>query len=301
MNTAEYLKKGDRIAIISTARKISPQELEPAISEFERWGLEVVLGDNIYCEDNQFSGTVDQRASDLQQMLDDDSVKAVVCARGGYGTVQIIDKIDFSKFIKKPKWIVGYSDVTVLHSHINQNFNIETLHAIMPVNFNENPEKQNEVQLLKNALFGEKLKYEIEKHKFTTLDKSIKSEVVGGNLSIIYSLLGSTSIINSDKRILFFEELDEYLYHIDRMMMNIERNGLLQKPEALLIGGMTDMNDNNIPFGKNAEEIIFDFVKRHNIPAVFGFPAGHLSPNNPIILGREITIKPVDSKIIIEQ
>jgi len=284
-----YLKKGDKIGIISTARKISKAELKAAIEEFESWDLDVILAKNLFKVQNQFAGNAKERAEDLQFMLDNSEIKAIICARGGYGSVQIVDLIDFSKFIKNPKWIVGYSDVTVLHSHINSNFNIETLHAIMPVNFKANS-VQSDVQMLRKALFGEDLVYKIPAHHFTNLQSDIKAEVVGGNLSIIYSLLGSKSDLKSKNKILFIEELDEYLYHIDRMMMNIERNGHLSDIELLLVGGMTDMNDNKVPFGKNAKEIIKDFVERNSLKAVFGFPAGHISPNNPIFMGREMRV-----------
>ena len=275
------LNIGDKIGIISTARKISMEELKPSIKLLEEWGLKVVFGKNLFEEDNQFSGTVTQRSSDLQSMIDDDSIKAILCARGGYGTVQIIDKVDFSHLIKNPKWIIGYSDVTVLHSHLHQ-LGITSLHATMPINFEKNTPKA--LESLKSALFGLGDLTEINHHHFNRFGK-VEGEIVGGNLSILYSLLGSDSDINTEGKILFIEDLDEYLYHVDRIMMNLKRNGKLKNLKALIIGGMSDMNDNTIPFGKTAEEIILEYIKEFDFPVCFNFPAGHLADNRCIRLG----------------
>ena len=275
------LNIGDKIGIISTARKISLEELKPSIKLLEEWGLKVVFGKNLFEEDNQFSGTVSQRSSDLQSMIDDDSIKAILCARGGYGTVQIIDKVDFSHLIKNPKWIIGYSDVTVLHSHLHQ-LGITSLHATMPINFEKNTPKA--LESLKSALFGLGDLTEINHHHFNRFGK-VEGEIVGGNLSILYSLLGSGSDINTDGKILFIEDLDEYLYHVDRMMMNLKRNGKLKNLKALIIGGMSDMNDNTIPFGKTAEEIILEYIKEFDFPVCFNFPAGHLDDNRCVRFG----------------
>lgn len=282
----QKLIKGDKIAIVSTARKISLQELKTAISILENWGLEVVLGQYLFEEDNQFSGTILQRTADIQSMIDDDSIKAILCARGGYGTVQIVDYIDFSNLIKNPKWIVGYSDVTVLHSHLN-NLNIASLHATMPINFETNTPKS--LESLYNALFGNENNIECNAHPLNKLG-SIEGEVVGGNLSILYSLLGSNSDVDTEDKILFIEDLDEYLYHIDRMMMNLKRNGKFDKLKAMIVGGMSEMNDNAIAFGKTAEEIILQHTQDYDFPICFGFPAGHLKDNRAIVLGRKTTL-----------
>jgi muramoyltetrapeptide carboxypeptidase len=275
------IKIGDKIGIIATARKISLEELNPAIEILQSWGLEVVLGNFLFEEDNQFAGTVEQRTIDLQNMIDDDAIKAILCARGGYGTVQIIDKINFSKLVKNPKWIIGFSDITVLHSHLNQ-LGVATLHATMPINFSKNTPKS--LESLKNSLFGKANSIESPVHKFNRLGK-VNAEIIGGNLSILYSLLGSNSDINTDGKILFMEDLDEYLYHIDRMMINMKRNGKFNNLKGMIIGGMSKMNDNNIPFGKTAEEIILDHLKDYNFPICFGFPSGHLDDNRSIRLG----------------
>ncbi len=275
------LEAGDKIGIISTARKITIEELSPAIKTLESWGLKVVCGINLFQEEDQFSGTVEQRTADLQGMIDDNSIKAILCARGGYGTVQIIDFIDFTNLKINSKWIVGYSDVTVLHSHLN-NLGIASLHATMPINFKSNTKKS--LSSLKNSLFGNLNSIECKAHPLNKFGK-IEGDIVGGNLSILYSLLGSDSDIDTTGKILFIEDLDEYLYHIDRMMINLKRNGMLGKLKGLIVGGMSDMNDNSIPFGKTAEQIILEYTKNYDFPICFGFPAGHLSDNRCVRLG----------------
>ena len=272
---------GDKIGIVSTARKISIEELNPAIEIIQSWGLEVVLGKFLFEEYNQFSGNTSQRVADLQNMIDNEDIKAILCARGGYGTVQIIDKIDFSALSQNPKWIIGYSDITVLHSHLNQ-LGFATLHATMPINFCENTPQS--LESFKNAIFGKENFIQTPPHNFNRIGK-VEAEIIGGNLSILYSLLGSISDVNTDHKILFLEELDEYLYHVDRMMINMKRNGKFQKLKGMVIGGMSDMNDNDIPFGKTAEEIVCEHVKEYDFPICFNFPSGHLDDNRGIRLG----------------
>ena len=293
----EKLKIGDKIGIISTARKITLDELDPAIKTIESWELKVGLGPNLFEVDNQFSGTIEQRSTDLQTMIDDDSIKAILCARGGYGTVQIIDNIDFSKLKNKPKWIVGYSDVTVLHSHLNK-LGIASLHATMPINFKTNAKES--LASLKNGLFGNENNILCGPHPFNKFGK-VEAEVVGGNLSILYSLLGSNSDVDTDGKILFIEDLDEYMYHVDRMMMNLKRNGKLKNLKALIIGGMSDMNDNTIPFGKTAEEIILEYIKEFNFPVCFNFPAGHIDDNRTLVFGKECTLEINENGVILKQ
>lgn len=294
MKTPEYLKKGDSIGIISTARKISKKELESSLKFIESWGFNIVFGKSIGAEDDQFAGNDDLRAADLQEMLDNPEIKAIWCAKGGYGTVRIIDKIDFSSFIKHPKWVIGYSDVTVLHSHIH-NLGIETLHAQM-VSGLETKIKETSDSLL-DVLLGKN--YEISYKTLNSLNRpgASKGELIGGNLSMLYSLCGSKSSINTDGKILFIEDLDEYLYHIDRMIMNLKRNGMFENLAGLIVGGMTEMNDNTIPFGKTAEEIIWGIVKDYDFPVCFNFPAGHVEDNRALIMGREVELNVHDSGI----
>jgi muramoyltetrapeptide carboxypeptidase len=282
-----YLNKGDTIAIVSTARKISKEEITPAIKLLKSWGLKVVTGKTIALEDHQFAGTDAQRTTDFQLMLDSKNIKAIWCARGGYGTVRIIDKLDFSSFLKNPIWIIGYSDITVLHSHIH-NLGVQSLHATMPINVLKNTE--NSLISLKNVLFGEKESKNFDFSKHNWLGKS-EGILVGGNLSILYSLLGSKSNIDIDGKILFIEDLDEYLYHIDRMMLALKRNGYFENLKGLIVGGMTQMHDNTIPFGKTAEDIILDNIREYDFPVCFNFPAGHLDDNTALILGSKVKLE----------
>lgn len=289
MIVPKYLKKGDKIGIVSTARKISTEEIQPAINLIKSWDFEPVIGDNIGKEHHQFAGTDHERAEAFQALLNNPEIKAILCARGGYGTVRMIDKLNFDQFKNEPKWIIGYSDVTVLHQHIHKNYQVETLHATMPINFPKNGSNEA-CDSLYETLSGENLTYTTEHHSFNKLGNA-QGQIIGGNLSIIYSLLGSPSNINTDGKILFLEDLDEYLYHIDRIMMNIKRNGLLTNLAGLVIGGMTDMNDNTIPYGKNALEIILEHVKEFSYPILFNFPAGHIERNLCLKMGHEVDME----------
>lgn len=290
MITPPHLKPGDQIGIVATARKVTPEEMNPAIEAIGSWGLQVRLGRHLFDADNQYAGSDEQRTSDLQEMLDDADIRAIFCARGGYGTVRIVDHLDFTGFEKNPKWVVGYSDITVLHSHIHRHFNIETLHATMPLNFPADGSDSPATEALRKCLFGEVPEYRIEAGLLSR-DGNAGGVVVGGNLSILYSLSGSPSDIDTEGKILFIEDLDEYLYHIDRMMMNLKRCGKLEKLAGLVVGGMTQMRDNTVPFGKSAEDIIHDTVKEYRYPVLFGFPAGHQPENLALILGREATLE----------
>jgi muramoyltetrapeptide carboxypeptidase len=295
MITPPYLKKGDRIAMVSPARKISPAEVETAINIFKSWGLEVVAGDHLYASYNQFAGSDEQRLSDFQQMLDDGSIRAIICSRGGYGTVRIIDSLDFTGFMKNPKWIVGYSDITVLHSHIHEHFGVETLHAVMPVNFKDKCDGNPSVVTLKKALFGKEIGYHIPGEQLNRKG-SCKGPLIGGNLSILYSLTNSSSDIKTNGKILFIEDVDEYLYHIDRMMMNLRRSGKLEGLAGLLVGTMNKMHDNDVPFNKTAYEIIAEAVEDYPYPVCYNFPAGHIDDNRALILGREVSLE-VDDEV----
>lgn len=283
----KYLQKTATVAIVSTARKISLEKIKPAVKLLKNWGLNVVVGDTIGLEAHQFAGDDKARIADFQKMLDNPTINAIWCARGGYGTVRIIDQLDFSIFKQHPKWIIGYSDVTVLHNHIH-NFGIESIHATMPLDVVKNTEKA--LNTLKKSLFGQKLTYEIPAAIENKFGKAT-GVLIGGNLSILYSLLGSESSINTDGKILFIEDLDEYLYHIDRMFMNLKRNGYFTNLKGLIIGEMTDMHDNSIPFGKNVKEIILDCLKDCDFPVVFDFPSGHSKDNRALILGRTISLE----------
>ncbi|WP_299819937.1 LD-carboxypeptidase [uncultured Pontibacter sp.] len=281
------LQPGDRIAILSTARKITASEIEAAVSAFESWGLEVVLGETIGASYNQFAGDDALRLQNLQQMLDDESIKAIVCARGGYGTTRIIDQVDFTGFKKHPKWLVGFSDVTTLHSHIH-NLGLPTIHAIMPVLFAKEGAGPS-VESLRQLLFGEEICYSLAPHAFNRSGTGT-GQLVGGNLSMLHTLTGTRSDISTDGKILFLEDLDEYLYHIDRMMVHLDRSGKLANLAGLIIGDMSDMHDNTVPFGKTAYEIILEHTGKYNYPVCYGFPVGHEPLNLALVCGREATL-----------
>ena len=294
MNTVNQpllLKKGDKISIICSARKISREEVEPAIKVLQDWGLKVVLGDNLFKIDNQFAGNKNDRSKDLQKAIDDPEIKAILFARGGYGSVQIVDHINWESLLKKPKWLIGYSDITVFHSHVNKTLNIETIHSWMPLSLVDNKTTTVAIEALKKILFEGEVEYEWNEHSLNKFNnKAVEGELVGGNLSILCSLSGSNSQLSLKDKILFIEDLDEYLYHIDRMMMNLKRSKLFEGCKAVIVGGMSDMNDNKVPFGKDALEIICDNLKSLDIPVVFNFPAGHIEDNRPLIFGRMVTL-----------
>jgi muramoyltetrapeptide carboxypeptidase len=298
MITPPYLQKGDTVAIVSTARKNIEDNLKPTIDLLKNWGLEVKIGKSIGLDHFQLAGTDKERAADFQEQMDNPNIKAIWCVRGGYGTVRMIDKLDFTKFQKNPKWIIGFSDVTVLHSHLNR-MGIESLHAIMPVSVARATDQA--IDSFCKALFGEKLEYTLTCDAINHLGKA-QGELVGGNLSILYSLLGSESAIDCNDKILFIEDLDEYLYHVDRMMMNLKRNGCLTSLKGIIVGAMTDMKDNEIPWGRNALEIIEDTVKGLNIPIIYNFPAGHIRDNRALIFGRKISMEvtALESKVVFE-
>jgi len=295
MVTPLFLKQGDTVGIVSTARKISKTELQPFLVLLKNWGLNYELGASIEAESHQFAGDDSLRTRDFQRMLNNHEIKAIWCARGGYGTVRIIDTLDFSVFRNTPKWIIGYSDVTVLHSHIH-NFGIETLHAQMPLDIEKKSKEAQEG--IFEVLFGNNYEVStISEEKSLHRNGTAKGLLIGGNLSILYSLLGSPSAIKTEGKILFIEDLDEYLYHIDRMMQNLKRNNLLKNLAGLVVGGMSEMRDNTIPFGKTAREIIFDAVSEYNFPLCFDFPAGHINNNRALIMGREVQLNVTNSKV----
>ncbi len=289
MTVPAYLQKGDTVAIIATARKISNEELTKAVAFLQSYGLSVLLGKHLFEMCDQYAGTDEQRAEDLQWALDDEKIKAVFFARGGYGTVRVLSEIDFTRFLKHPKWLAGYSDITVLH-HVAYNLEIATLHSTMPINFHKH---EQATKTMMQALFGELPIIETDFNPNNRKGKTT-AKVVGGNLSLIYSLSGTAHDIKTDHRILFLEDLDEYLYHIDRMMMQLKLSDKLKNLAGLIIGGMSDMKDNLVPFGKTAEEIILDAVKEYHYPVCFNFPAGHIDENLALYFGVEAELTVTD-------
>jgi muramoyltetrapeptide carboxypeptidase len=280
-----YLSPGDTMLVIATARKTSKPELEPVIDKIKSWGLKVEFGRNLFGEDNQFSGTDKERTEDLQWALDHPYAKAIINARGGYGTLRIIDNIDFSAFTKNPKWMVGFSDVTILHSHLYR-LGFCSLHGTMPNNFFNN---ETATDSIKKLLFNEPVIYNIPDHPFNRHGLA-HGDLIGGNLSLLFALSGSRSEMDYENKVLFLEDLDEYLYHIDRMMLQLKRSGKLQNLAGLIIGGMSGMRDNTVPFGRNAEQIIKDCVAEFEYPVCFNFPAGHIPVNMAFYHGRKINL-----------
>ena len=284
MITPSSLSSGSKIALVAPARKVAEDDIAFAVEYIRQRGFVPIYDERLFLTHNQFAGNDEQRASVLQHYLDADDIDAIMCVRGGYGTVRIIDRLDFDKFLQKPKWIVGYSDVTVLHAKM-QSLGIESLHATMPINFQDNSKQA--LDTLFDALCGKEIKYDLPQRTLDILS-TMQGEVVGGNISVLYSLLGSDIFPDVEGKVLFLEDLDEYLYHIDRMMMAFQRAGIFDKIGGLIIGGLTKMHDNAIPFGMTAEEIISEKIKDKNIPTVFNFPAGHINDNRAIILGRRV-------------
>ena len=290
-----FLQAGDTIGLVAPARKVSEEEMQPAIQWLTKEGFQVLEGEHLYAENNQFGGTESERAKDFQAMLDNPEVKAILCARGGYGSVRIIDRLDFSTFMQQPKWICGFSDITVFHSHVNRNCHIATLHSTLAINIPNNTPAANTSFL--DALRGKPLTYSGPSHPLDHPGE-VTAEVVGGNLSMLYSLLGSNSDIDTEGKILFIEDLDEYLYHIDRMMMNLKRNGKLENLAGLVVGALSDMHDNTIPFGKTAEEIVAEHCANYTYPVGFSFPAGHIKDNRAFVMGGKARLEVHDTNSV---
>ena len=281
-----YLKKGDKIAITCPAKKL-PGSIESAIKLLESWGLEVVLGETVTDSHHQYAGTDNLRTKDLQKFLDDPSIKAIVAARGGYGTIRIIDSLDFRKFKASPKWLVGFSDITVLHSHIHETCGIQTIHGQMPLNVPDGTKPS--LESLRKALFGESLPYECLSDVNNRVGKA-EGPLIGGNLTLLVMMNHSISEMDFSDKILFLEDVGEYLYSVDRMMWNLKRAGKLARLKGLIIGGFTDLKDNDIPFGSTVKEIVSDIVRDYNYPVCFDFPAGHLPDNHALVFGKNVTL-----------
>ncbi|WP_372752358.1 LD-carboxypeptidase [Labilibaculum sp.] len=283
------LQKGDKIGIISPAGKMDPEKVGNAVSRIEKEGYKVVLGNHVFDVKNQFAGTDLDRLHDFQRMLDDPEIKAILCARGGYGSVRILEHLDFDLFIRNPKWIVGYSDITIFHSYLNTILGVESLHATMPVNFPSDLKDNQSVVTLFNSLSGDFENYEIATHKLNR-NGITEGELVGGNLSIIYSLRGTVMDFETHEKILFIEDVGEELYHLDRMMRNLKLGGKLSELQGLIVGGMSDMKGGNPDFGQSAYEIISECIENYSYPVVFDFPAGHITENWALPLGRSLKL-----------
>jgi muramoyltetrapeptide carboxypeptidase len=290
LTTPPYLKKGDTIAIVAPAGILKNREqvIDDAKKLVESWGLKVVLGKHVFTQANHFAGTDEQRCQDFQEALDNPTIKAIWSARGGYGSVRILDKLDFAKFKKHPKWIIGYSDITAFHNHVH-NLGIETLHAMMGTSMQDKPEDIVEtIETFRKVLFGEQLSYTIKSSKFNRRG-TVEGILVGGNIAILSSMLGSVSQINTDGKILFIEEIGEYKYAIDRMLQSLKRAGYFSKVKGIIVGDMTKIRKNTTPWGTSIEQLILDIVPEE-IPVLFGFPAGHEPDNRALLMGREVKL-----------
>lgn len=283
------LQKGDTVGIVALACKVDFEALKPAIELMEEvWGLKVIIGESVMSEYHQFAGTDEVRAKDFQLMLDNPEIKAVFSARGGYGSSRLLDFIDFSTFQKLPKWVVGFSDITAVLSHIHT-LNIEILHATMPKLFLQEGGEYS-LESLRKILFGEILNYEVNSQEMNCLGFA-KGQLIGGNLAILSHIFGSKSDINYDGKILFLEDVNEYLYSIDRMMIQLKRAGKLQNLAGLIVGHFSDCQDNDVPFGKTADEIIQEAVAEYDFPVCYGFPVGHEPENWAMPVGREVILE----------
>jgi muramoyltetrapeptide carboxypeptidase len=283
MNVPQPLVAGDLIYITAPAKAIEKEHVDFAISFFENAGYKVLVSKNCLGQHHYFSGTDEERLEDLQYGIDHPEVKAIVCARGGYGCVRIVDRIQWASMLREPKWMVGFSDVTVFHQHL-QRFNLPSIHGSMVLNFKDNT--QEALTTLLSALKGESFSLSAT----STQNKPGQAEgtLIGGNLSIVYSLIGTNNQPDYSDKILFVEDLAEHLYHIDRMFYALNKSGILDKISGLVVGGMTELEDTATPFGMSVEEIILAHFKYRNIPVAFGFPAGHLSDNRALILGKKV-------------
>lgn len=284
------MKKGDTIAMVAPAGILKNRKrvMDTAKNLVESWGLKVVYGKHMFSKANHFAGTDEQRCQDFQDALDNPNIKAIWSARGGYGSVRILDKLDFSKFKKHPKWIIGYSDITAFHSHIH-NLGVETLHAMMGSSMQDKPETIAEtISTFKKVLLGKDLSYTIKTSK-SNIKGKVTGELVGGNIAILASLLGSESQISTEGKILFIEEIGEYKYSIDRMLQSLKRAGYFSKVKGVIVGDMTKVKKNTTPWGSSIEQLILDVLPK-DIPVLFNFPAGHEPDNRALILGRKIVL-----------
>jgi muramoyltetrapeptide carboxypeptidase len=302
IKTPPYLKKGDTIGIVCPAGYMAMEKVAECIRVLkEEWGYNVKVGKTVGSDSTDyFSGTDEDRLNDFQQMLDDDGVQAILCARGGYGMGRIIDQISFKKFKKQPKWIIGFSDITILHTHLYSNYYISSLHAPMAAAFNDAGYISRYVQSLKNALEGEWAKYICDSHELNKTGEAI-GELIGGNLALLVNAIGTDSDFKTRGRILFIEDIGEYLYSVDRMFYQLKRSGKLSKLAGLIIGGFTDMKDTDRPFGKTVYEIIHDVIKEYDYPVCFGFPVSHGKENYALKVGTGYKLRVGKTKVLLEE
>ena len=286
------LKNGSKIAIAAPARMVTREEMAFGIQWLKDMGFVPVYDDRLFIQYYIFSGDDDTRAAVFQEYLDNEDIDAIWIARGGYGSIRIIDKLDFAQFLQHPKWIIGFSDGTVLHGKLSR-LGVPSLHAAMPFYFaNKTPEAKKS---LYDALTGKPLQYEIPSNPLNRLGK-MEGKIVGGNLSVLYGMIGSDTFPELDGKILFIEEVDEYIYHVDRMMRGLKRAGKLEDLKGLIVGGLTQIHDNAHPFGMSVEGVIAEAVSEYDYPVCFGFPAGHFDDNRPLFFGLKSRVEVTSEK-----
>lgn len=301
IKTPPYLQKGDTIGLVCPAGYMEAEKVQTCIQTLKDWGYQVKVGNTIGSSSGTyFSGSDEERLTDLQQMLDDEEVKAVMCARGGYGTGRIIEDIRFKKFRKNPKWIIGYSDITVLHLHLYSNYYISSLHSPMAAAFNDGGHSNPYVTSLKDVLEGKKIKYTCSPHDFNRRGEA-EGELVGGNLALLAHLQGTGSDVKTKGRILFIEDVGEQLYNIDRMMHQLKRSGKLSKLAGLVVGIFSDVKDTERPFGQTTQEIIWEVIKEYDYPVCFDFPVSHTDLNYTLKIGVEYKLRITNSKVVLEE
>ena len=287
-----YLQQGDTIAIVAPSGILNNREKEinQAKDLLESWGLNVIIGKHVFNKSGHFAGTDDERAEDFQKALDNPNIKAIWSARGGYGTVRILDKLDYTKYKEHPKWVIGYSDITALHSQLN-NEGSESIHALMGTSLTDDLEDiKDNVASFKAAIFGLPLSYTIESSSYNKTG-TVSGQLVGGNLTLLHTMLGSKTSIDTSGKILFFEEIGEYAYHIDRMLQSLKRAGYFENCKGIIVGAISKVRKNTTPWGKPIEQLILDVVAEYDFPVLFNFPAGHEDDNRAMILGRTIELR----------
>ena len=300
MIVPEFLKKEDWIGIVSPAGKIDYQAVKPGLNMLQESGYRLLEGANVANSWNQFSATDQQRLDDFQLMIDHPEVKAIICARGGYGSVRILSHLDWSAMKNHPKWVVGFSDITAFHSLLASQ-DVASIHAAMPGSYYDSQNQPSQsFLLLEKALRGEQLQTTIRGHKMNRFGE-VMAPLVGGNLSILYSLSGTPYDLDTRGKILVIEDLNEQLYHLDRMMMNMKLSGKLDHLAGLIVGGFTNMKDNDTPFGKSAYEIIHEYISEYNYPVCFGYPVGHQEENYPLILGKDAQLGIDSGEVVLTQ